>query len=76
MEIGNSDERVKSWFLMENPLNGMAILVFYLYFVKNIGPKIMEKRPGLKIVGLMKIYNLAQVFLCATLFVQVSIIHC
>lgn len=64
------DERVKDFFLMSNPIPGICLLALYLYFVKVIGPKIMKNRPGLNIDGLMKIYNLAQVFLCATLFVQ------
>ena len=62
-----SDPRVKDWFLMKDPLQGLCILAGYLYFVFKIGPKLMENRRPFKLDGIIKIYNLSQVIFCGWL---------
>lgn len=59
-----SDPRVKDWPLMKDPFAGLCILVGYLYFVKSLGPRLMQDRKPFKLDGIMKIYNILQIFLC------------
>uniref|UniRef100_A0A1Q3FPY2 Elongation of very long chain fatty acids protein n=1 Tax=Culex tarsalis TaxID=7177 RepID=A0A1Q3FPY2_CULTA len=65
-----SDPRVNKWLLMETPWPGFAILGLYLMFVLKWGPKWMENRKPMKIDNIIKVYNLAQVFVCLFLFIE------
>uniref|UniRef100_A0AAG5DCG4 Elongation of very long chain fatty acids protein n=1 Tax=Anopheles atroparvus TaxID=41427 RepID=A0AAG5DCG4_ANOAO len=65
-----SDPRVNDWPLMHTPWPGATILGLYLMFVLKWGPKWMENRKPFRIDTIIKYYNLAQVFICAFLFVE------
>ncbi|XP_058123204.1 elongation of very long chain fatty acids protein 7-like [Anopheles ziemanni] len=65
-----SDPRVNDWPLMHTPWPGATILGLYLMFVLKWGPKWMEHRKPFRIDTIIKYYNLAQVFICAYLFIE------
>lgn len=56
-----SDQRVKHWPMMSGLLPTLIICLFYAYFVKVLGPKLMEKRKPFVLRRLMIYYNLFQV---------------
>lgn len=65
-----SDTRVRDWPLMKDPLAGLCILAGYLYFVKSLGPRLMQDRKPFKLDGIMKIYNVIQIILCGWMVVD------
>lgn len=67
-----SDPRVNNWALMSSPFPTLAICLFYAYFVKVLGPKLMENRKPLDLRRVMMCYNLFQVILSSWLFYEVS----
>ena len=75
LEWGNvvvSDPRVNDWFLMSSPFYTLAICLTYAYFVKVIGPKIMENRKPMDLRNVLIVYNFIQVIFSAWLFYEVS----
>lgn len=70
-----SDPRVNNWAMMSSPFPTLAICLFYGYFVKVLGPKLMENRKPLDLRKVMIWYNLFQVIFSMWLFNEVSIIH-
>ncbi|KAK0166808.1 hypothetical protein PV327_004291 [Microctonus hyperodae] len=56
-----SDPRTNDWFLMSSPWPGVAILGFYLYFVSNLGPRLMANRQPFKLDRILQIYNVIQI---------------
>uniref|UniRef100_A0A672QK28 Uncharacterized protein n=1 Tax=Sinocyclocheilus grahami TaxID=75366 RepID=A0A672QK28_SINGR len=42
--IKDADPRTKDWPLMSSPLPQTVIIVFYIYFVMSLGPRLMENR--------------------------------
>ncbi|XP_074109982.1 very long chain fatty acid elongase AAEL008004-like [Cotesia typhae] len=65
-----SDPRVNGWFMMSSPLPTLAICIFYGYFSKVIGPKLMENRKPFSLRRTMIIYNLFQVIFSSWLFYE------
>lgn len=63
-----SDPRVKDWPLMESPLPTLCICLAYAYFVKVLGPKLMENRKPFNLTRILIVYNLAQVLFSVWLF--------
>lgn len=63
-----SDPRVNNWAMMGGPFPTLFICLSYAYFVKVIGPKIMENRKPFDLKNIMKIYNLFQVVFSCWLF--------
>lgn len=57
------DPRTEDWFLIRTPWPGLTLLGFYLYFVNNLGPRLMENRKPFKLDRLMQIYNVLQIVL-------------
>ncbi|KAK0176762.1 hypothetical protein PV328_000867 [Microctonus aethiopoides] len=64
-----SDPRVKDWPMMSGPFPTIFICIFYAYFVKVIGPKLMEKRQPFVLRRAMLYYNLFQVIASAWIFI-------
>ncbi|KAF6198207.1 hypothetical protein GE061_007954 [Apolygus lucorum] len=66
-----ADAIVDSWFLMSSPTPILSLLLFYLYFVLSLGPKLMESRKPFDLKYTMVLYNLYQVvfssWLCSRL---------
>lgn len=67
-----SDPRVNDWFLMSGPFPTLSICLFYAYFVKVLGPKLMENRKPFDLRRVMLWYNLFQVIFSTWLFREVS----
>nr|QXU64614.1 fatty acid elongase 3 [Blattella germanica] len=65
-----SDPRVNDWFLMSSPFPTLAICLSYAYFVKRLGPKIMENRKPMDLRNVLIVYNLVQVIFSAWLFYE------
>jgi hypothetical protein len=66
-----ADPRVKDWPLMSSPFPTLAICLGYIYFVKVLGPWIMEHRKPMKFRGVLIVYNFVQVVLSSWLFYEV-----
>ncbi|KRT79811.1 hypothetical protein AMK59_8253, partial [Oryctes borbonicus] len=64
-----SDRRTDNYFLMSSYWNVLAIVIAYLYFVKSLGPKLMENRKPLNLKSILIAYNLMQVVCCTCLFI-------
>ncbi|XP_069697688.1 very long chain fatty acid elongase 7-like isoform X2 [Periplaneta americana] len=50
---------------MGSPWKVITIVILYLYFVEHLGPRLMKKRPPFNVEPIIKVYNLAQIFICA-----------
>ncbi|XP_011495485.1 PREDICTED: elongation of very long chain fatty acids protein 7-like [Ceratosolen solmsi marchali] len=57
------DPRTRNWFLMGSPWQCLAILTFYIYFIYNLGPKIMKNRSPINLDRIMQAYNVVQILL-------------
>ncbi|XP_015113965.1 elongation of very long chain fatty acids protein AAEL008004 [Diachasma alloeum] len=65
-----SDPRVNDWPLMSGPLPTFLICISYAYFVKVLGPKLMENRKPFSLRRIMIGYNLFQVIFSTWLFYE------
>lgn len=70
-----SDPRVNNWAMMSSPFPTLAICLFYAYFVKVLGPKLMENRKPFDLRRVMIWYNLFQVIFSSWLFYEVSYLY-
>lgn len=66
----NSDPRVKNWFMMSSPFPTLFICLFYAYFVKVLGPKLMENRKPFDLKKILLFYNFFQVVFSSWLFYE------
>jgi len=67
-----SDPRVNDWILMSGPFPTLSICLFYVYFVKVLGPKLMENRKPFDLKRVMMCYNFFQIIFSSWLFYEVS----
>ncbi|XP_037943320.1 elongation of very long chain fatty acids protein-like [Teleopsis dalmanni] len=65
-----SDPRTRNWPLMSSPFPTIAISLTYAYFVKVLGPKLMENRKPFQLRKVLIVYNFAQVIFSAWLFYE------
>ncbi|XP_037806325.1 elongation of very long chain fatty acids protein [Lucilia sericata] len=65
-----SDPRVKDWFMMSSPVPTFLLCVFYAYFSKSLGPKLMAKRKALDLRQILVWYNLFQTIFSAWIFYE------
>ncbi|XP_072758486.1 very long chain fatty acid elongase 7 [Anoplolepis gracilipes] len=63
-----ADPRTKDYFMIGSPLPGLALLGFYIYFVYNLGPRLMSKRQPFQLNRILQIYNLLQIIINAYIF--------
>jgi hypothetical protein len=63
---------VNDWLLMSSPFPTLAICLSYVYFVKALGPKMMESRKPINLRGALIVYNFVQVLFSAWLFYEVT----
>ncbi|XP_067008076.1 very long chain fatty acid elongase 7 [Anabrus simplex] len=56
-----SDPRTRHWFMVENPLMLVMLLVLYLYFCTTAGPKFMKDRKPFELKNVLLAYNVFQV---------------
>ncbi|XP_056115539.1 elongation of very long chain fatty acids protein 7a [Rhinichthys klamathensis goyatoka] len=61
--IENADPRTKDWLFMPSPILQTAIILFYIFFVTSLGPRIMENRKPFNLKPLLVIYNFSVVAL-------------
>lgn len=59
--------------MMSSPLPTLGICLFYAYFSKVLGPKIMENRKPFDLRNILIVYNLCQTLFSAWIFYEVSI---
>ena len=53
----------------------LSIVAFYLYFIFNIGPRLMKNRPPLQLDTVIKLYDITQVILNSYILERVSIMY-
>jgi hypothetical protein len=58
---------------MSSPFPTLAICLSYAYFVKVLGPRIMDNRKPLNLRGVLIVYNFVQVIFSAWLFYEVTV---
>ncbi|XP_037952775.1 elongation of very long chain fatty acids protein AAEL008004 [Teleopsis dalmanni] len=58
-----ADERTNDWFLIKSPVPILTIIICYLYFVLNWGPRFMKDRKPFKLEKTLMVYNFFQVLL-------------
>lgn len=63
-----ADPRTQDFFLIGSPWGCLGLVVFYLYFVRDLGPSIMAKRKPFKLDRVVQIYNAVQIVLCSYVF--------
>ncbi|KAF7413403.1 hypothetical protein HZH68_001892 [Vespula germanica] len=68
-----SDPRVNDWVMMSSPFPTMAICLFYAYFSKVIGPKLMENKKPFNLRRLLIVYNLVQTLFSTWIFYEIEI---
>ncbi|XP_018574383.1 elongation of very long chain fatty acids protein AAEL008004-like [Anoplophora glabripennis] len=56
-----ADTRTDSLFMVSNVLAPMTVTLLYLYFVHNLGPKLMENRKPCDVTNIMRVYNVVQI---------------
>lgn len=67
-----SDHRTDNYFMVSSPLVPLAITISYLYFVRDLGPKLMENRKPFDIANIMRVYNVVQIVTNSYVAVMVS----
>lgn len=65
-----SDPRVNGWAMMSSPIPTVFICLFYAYFSKVLGPKLMENRKPFKLRNVLIFYNLIQTLFSTWLFYE------
>nr|XP_033335448.1 elongation of very long chain fatty acids protein AAEL008004-like [Megalopta genalis] len=62
-----SDPRTQDFWLIGSPWVMLSIVAMYLYFVQDLGPKLMATKRPFNLHRVMQIYNVVQIVLCAYL---------
>lgn len=65
-----SDPRVNDWTMMSSPFPTLFICLFYAYFSKVLGPKLMENRKPFDLRNVLVIYNMAQTIFSTWIFYE------
>ncbi|CAH1275569.1 unnamed protein product [Diabrotica balteata] len=60
-EIGDSRPLEQNLFLMSSPLQPLAVILTYLYFIYRLGPRLMQNRQPFELKGILIAYNLTQI---------------
>ncbi|XP_055321833.1 elongation of very long chain fatty acids protein AAEL008004-like isoform X1 [Sitodiplosis mosellana] len=64
------DPRTRDWPMMSSPFPTLVVCLAYAYFVKVIGPKLMENRKPFNLRYILILYNFIQVIFSAWLFYE------
>ncbi|XP_055903043.1 elongation of very long chain fatty acids protein 7 isoform X2 [Eupeodes corollae] len=67
-----SDPRTRDWPLMSSPFPTIAISLTYAYFVKVLGPRLMENRKPFQLRKILIVYNFIQVIFSMFLFYEAA----
>nr|AWJ25052.1 fatty acid elongase [Nilaparvata lugens] len=65
-----SDPRVNGWSMMSSPFPTLFICLFYAYFSKVLGPKLMENRKPFDLRNVLVVYNLFQTVFSTWIFYE------
>ncbi|XP_011174994.1 elongation of very long chain fatty acids protein [Solenopsis invicta] len=65
-----ADRRSKDYFMVGTPWQGLTVIGLYLYFIFNLGPRLMEKRQPFKLNRILQIYNVFQILINGFLFYE------
>ncbi|CAG9759475.1 unnamed protein product [Ceutorhynchus assimilis] len=68
--LDKSDPRVSDWPMMSSPLPTLGICLFYAYFSRILGPRLMENRKPLNLRNILIVYNLMQTLFSAWIFYE------
>lgn len=68
----DGDPRVNHWPMMSTPVPTIAVCLAYICVVKQLGPRLMERRAPFQLRKLMIAYNCAMVVLSAILFYKLG----
>jgi hypothetical protein len=63
-----------TWFLMGSPTPVLCIVACYLYFVLNLGPKLMASRKPVNLQSFLVVYNFTMVLLSLYVAMMVSLL--
>jgi len=55
------DRRTDGWLLMSSPFPTLLLCIVYVYFIKDLGPKLMKNRPAFQLKFIIIVYNAIQV---------------
>uniref|UniRef100_A0A6P4E275 Elongation of very long chain fatty acids protein n=1 Tax=Drosophila rhopaloa TaxID=1041015 RepID=A0A6P4E275_DRORH len=65
-----SDPRVNDFFLLSSPLPTLCMCIFYAYFSKSLGPRLMAKRKPMELRSVLVVYNAIQTIFSAWIFYE------
>nr|BBF94994.1 elongation of very long chain fatty acids protein 14 [Orthetrum albistylum] len=65
-----SDPRVNDWTMMGSPFPTLFICLFYAYFAKVLGPRLMENRKPFDLRNVLIVYNAIQTVFSLWLFYE------
>lgn len=68
-----ADPRTIKWPLMHYPTKIILLVIFYYYFVKHLGPRLMKNREAFKLEKVLVIYNLLHVLFSGYLAYDVNV---
>lgn len=72
LRIYISDPRVNGWPMLSSPFPTLFICLFYGYFAKTLGPRLMENRKPFQLRKVLIVYNAIQTMFSAWIFYEVS----
>jgi hypothetical protein len=67
-----ADKRSDDWFLMNSVWAPLTVIALYIYFIFNLGPRLMKNRPPMQLDTVIKIYDIIQVILNCYIAERVS----
>ena len=68
----STDPRVNDWPMMSSPLPSLGLCLFYAYFSKVLGPRLMAGRQPFNLRKILIVYNFFQTIFSAWIFYEVS----
>lgn len=72
LESLNKDDAIKGGLFITTPWLTYGLILGYIFFVCLIGPAFMKNREPFKLKNVIRFYNLAEMFLAASLFYRVN----
>lgn len=70
-----TDPRVQNFFLLSSPLPTLLMCIFYAYFSKSLGPRLMANRKPMDLRKILVYYNAIQTIFSAWIFYEVNLFH-
>lgn len=70
----SADPRVNDWPMMSSPLPSLGLCLFYAYFSKVLGPRIMAGRQPFNLRKILIVYNFFQTIFSAWIFYEVRVL--